>query len=237
MAQALILKAPSAMTAPGNAPRVVHSLVNGGASRRYLASAAGVVAGAAVTSVPDLAGSGVALVKAAGATAGPTMRASGRLSYMEFDGVDDRMDSQTAGPVLTQPITVLAVGRFRQMPTVTQPLFNLHTNAGGRQLAATSTGYVMGQFSTSVTSTIPVDTNWHVFTLVANGASSVLGKDETEEISNLGTASSASITLGRDGAGTAYGKIDIAELIIWPAALTLSQRQAERASLKLAHGI
>lgn len=237
MGQALILKAPSAMSAPGSAPRVVHSLVNGGASRRYLASVAGVAAGAAIISVPDLAGSGISLVKAAGATAGPTMRASGRLSYMEFDGVDDRMDSQIAGPVLAQPITVLAVGRFRVTPVVTQPLFNMHTNAGGRQLAATSTGFLMGQFSTTITSTIPIDTDWHVFTLVANGASSVMGKGETEEIGNLGTASSASITLGRDGAGTGFGKIDIAELIVWPSALTLSQRQAERASLKAAHGI
>lgn len=238
MTQALIFRAPSAMTAPGSAPRLLHSLTNAGASRRFVASTAGVAAGAAVTSLADLAGSGVPLVKnSAITTSAPTLRTTGTLSYLEFDGVDDRMDSQTATPIHAQPVTAMVVGRFRVLPTTLTPILNLHTNPSGRHLGVNSTGFLTGQFPTTATSTIAVNTSWHVYTIVANGATSVIGLDELEYTGDLGTGSTASITLGRDGTGTGYGKIDIAELIMWPSALSLSQRQAERANLKAAYGI
>lgn len=235
MVDALIIRTPGAMTSPGNAPQHVHPLLKSGAVRRFYAGASPIAVGAPMQTLADLQGSGYGLA-AATTGAAPTRQIDGGIHFVKFDGVDDRMDS-VSGPALNQPVTVMALGRFHAVAGTAQPLVNLHTSQGGRYVGMSSGGFLAGQFSTTVVSTTPVDFNWHIFTLVANGASSVIGLDNTETTGDMGTSGTAtSITIGRNGA-TGFSQIDLAEVIIWPTALTLAERQAERSNLAAAHGL
>jgi len=229
---ALIFRSDVAMTDPGDAPRVARNVVNPGALRRFLPDALPLEVGDLVTSIPDLAGSGVPLNAHAGnADNAPTLRRSDAITYMEFDGINDRLNSGSSSPVQNQPITVMVVGRFRSLAAAV-PIINLHTNASGRHIGVHGTGFITGAFGSSVVSTIPADTGWHVFTMIANGASSILAQDDVEQTVNLGTAASSSITLGRDTAGTGYAQINVGEILIFPTALTPGQRAAERESMR-----
>lgn len=235
MVNALVLRAPTAMSAPGAAPRIVHPLLKSGAIRRYLASTSTVAAGSVAQTLTDLTGSGATL-SAATTGASPTMRESGAIRYLEFDGVNDRMDS-SSGPTNAQPLTLMVVGRFQGANKAAQILTNLHANAGGRAISRTSGGFIQAGFPTGVTTTIAADNNWHVFTMVANGASSLAAMDSTSQTADFGTGAAGGMTLGRNGDGVTFDTINIAEIIVWPTALTPTERAAEIANLKAAHGI
>ncbi|MCI9872642.1 hypothetical protein [Arthrobacter humicola] len=65
----------------------------------------------------------------------------------------------------------------------------------------------------------------------------MLGMDGTAVTADLGASATGGLTMGRDIAGTGWSKIDLAEIVVWPSALTPTQRTDERANLKAAHGI
>jgi hypothetical protein len=68
-------------------------------------------------------------------------------------------------------------------------------------------------------------TSWQVFSTLANGANSNARRNGSESvIGNAGTNNATAFAVGVDSLGSNYGKLDCAEVLIFPSALSANDR-------------
>lgn len=230
---AIIFRSDVTLSAPIG-PRVVRKLANPAVVRYYSASAATVADDNGVLSLSSSGGDNFAL-NSASTSASPVLRTDGAIPHLHFDGVNDRMDASIGR---SQPMTLMVVARVPSAPEGNFNLGNLHTVPGGRGILITPARTVSAQFPSLVSTGISVaDGGWHIFTLVVNGTSSIVGVDDAEVTGDLGSGTAAGFTIGRDGAGTGFAEMDISEIIFWPSALNTVGRGWERDSIRKFYGI
>lgn len=212
--------------------RHVRTLANPGADRYYSAAAASANPGETVAALDAHAGSAVALNAVGGS---PTFQQDGLVSYLSFDGVNDRMDAVYSR---NQPLTVLTVGRFPTLPALNTSVTNLFTTPSGRGIQVLGSA-VTAQFPTLKNApTLSVTAGqWFIAALAVNGATSEVAVDALYEVGNVGTGAAGGITVGRNAGGSGFTAMDIAEIIVWPAFLNHAQRTAERNAIKAFYGI
>ncbi len=137
---------------------------------------------------------------------------------------------RTFSSPLAQPGTVFVVVRS-QSTTDSGKIFD--GVGSGRWLIQPSGGTWQIFAGSTVLSGGTADTNWHVFSLIFNGASSEVFVDGVSTITgNPGAANFDGITLGGDnGSGTSPLTGDEAEVIIYNSALGTTDRQTVEAYL------
>lgn len=221
MVKALVITAPGTITNPVG-PKFTPGLVNPGATRVTPDNAATTLASA---------NGGVAPTVTTDATYGKLIR---------FDGVDDAARVNPVPNPTPTASTVIMVARIRRAATTNQydTLCNLSGIAvASRDLTRWPDGTIRLFLGVSLTlSTVAVGTEVHVFTAVANGASSVVGVDGVEVTGNAGTNSISYAAFGDNRGGT-HAPIDILDAAFWPSALTAAQRADEVANLQQQHGL
>lgn len=186
---------------------------------------AGVTAAANTDTVQqwnDQSGNGYNLTQA---TAGkrPTLLTGIRNGkpVIRFDGVDDAIAA--VATTLPQPMTIFLVGK-----NTLGTFFDSGDVSANRLIIDKNGGSSIWRFyaSTNITGGT-ADTNYHVFTAVANGASSLLEVDTTQVASgNPGASSFTIINLGSLQGGVNVPLTgDIAEILIYNSALSSTNRQ------------
>lgn len=162
----------------------------------------------------------------------PLLRRSGAEAWIDFDGANDSLKLATFAP--TAGFTVAIVARVQSTAFAT--LVNL-TNAGGTDMQMVSQPLAgsakfdirnnpTARLALSDTTKNPGDGNWHVLAGVFNGASSVVAFDGLSTAGAIGTGNANRFSLGDTNMGALGGVIpnyDVAEVIIWPTALTGAQ--------------
>lgn len=164
----------------------------------------------------------------------PQMREAGvDPAHVRFDGTNDAV-SVSFGATLTQPTTMVVAARLRATPagsfgvicdglgTSTQRHALQVVNAGGGSyLWRTNAG-------ANLDSLVAVDTtDWHIFTMVHDGASSKFRVDGVERTGNAGTQSMLGLVLGsRYDLGSSWANCDIHAVQIHDSALTTPEIEA-----------
>lgn len=146
------------------------------------------------------------------------------LPVVRFDGIDDRLRS---GFVLADPHTVFTVGVWRNAYSASDRVMldgvNGWDGAFYRQSSTTVHLYVGAVDAGLIVTTTPQ--SWHYYTAIFNGASSSLRVDGgTPGTGNPGTASPGGIHMARQGGGTEYSAVDVAEILIYNSALGATDR-------------
>lgn len=153
---------------------------------------------------------------------------SGR-KVVRFNGVDQRMDipMDLAGAKTLVVVGKLNKAGFSQYLVTGGggPSFNLYNGGSGKW-----TGYV----GASLASTVNGDTNWHVFIMVSNGASSVLSVDGVESVGNAGTFAPNNLRLAASGT---YFACDFHAVEIHNYAADATQRAGILASMKTRYNL
>lgn len=182
--------------------------------------------GAAATAWKNRVSGGAALSVTSGS---PTFRSVDGHQYITFDGVDDAM-SET-GILLAQPSTLIVVGRYRNT-TSGQYLIGPTQSGGNRNTLANNGGkYNLYAGNPSLTSTVSVDTVWHLFRAQFNGTSSINAVDTTVTAGQGGPESRRGIRIGQNEQATAFSAVDIAEVIIYNRVLTSDEVAAISAAM------
>lgn len=140
------------------------------------------------------------------------------LPVVRFDGSNDRMSTATF-TAIAQPVTVFCVAKSSALTgaqyfdTTNRPLFG--TNATPR--------HTLYAGSSILTSAAAADTDWHVYSCIFNGASSIARRDGTSIITgNPGTQSFGNVLyVGGDPISLTSAPLngDIAELGVYNSAL------------------
>jgi hypothetical protein len=154
-----------------------------------------------------------------------------------FDGVDDFLE--TAAVSIAQPYTTYVVYRCTAIgQQIVVAGSNVATTAGGVNLiihrsasdnSGINAGTLYGPFS--------VNTSWQIFGTLANGASSRVYRNGV--MSAAGDAGTNSISLLRIGRSSlaAYFNGDIAEVLVFPAALSAENRRRIEGYLSVKYNI
>lgn len=177
--------------------------------------------GAAVDACADAFGNGNALSQASG-TLQPLYRANGGPNgrpALEFDGTDDNL-SNASGVIDAQPYTVLCV--CKGDVAANRVPWSLNTNAFLYSFTSTTGKLNAGS---DVTFNCVV-TNWNIFGVVLNGASSFINVNGVVTTGNAGTGHSPRLSMGCYGnASGFYWDGMVAELITYSAAFDQSDVQ------------
>jgi hypothetical protein len=182
--------------------------------------------GAAVTSWPDSSGNGRNAVQATGANQPlyKTAIVNGQ-PVVRFDGSNDSL----VGPTVTQaqPVTIIACGKFRGPRAGNDPLFATDTNALNLFWSNTNELSLFTGSAVACALTVPTITaTFHTFSAIFNGASSELRADGgTASTGSPGTIAFAGNKLQLASGGGAFAAVDIAEVLVFPAALSTVNRQ------------
>jgi hypothetical protein len=206
-------------------PVAIDALPVSGASRRFVAKYATVSAGQPVTTLATI-GTRAGDLAAAGTSTAPVLRTSGGRTYLEFDGTDDELicTSTDSAAIGAAPFTSYIVARMRAANTngVYWPLVN---HGGGFGITTANTGAAL--YRGAVTADFAtLDTNWHVFYGVFNGASSLAKRDAAAPVTgNAGTAAIVTLSLGTKAASgnATRPPLDIAEMGMFDRALTAAE--------------
>lgn len=203
--------------------------------RRYSVFSANGAEGDPVYSLPNLGTAGGSIGVAAGDTA-PTLGMRGSILALQTSGsASKRLFDAPADQLGTGPITIYGVACVGTASTEISSFLGWGATAN-TGIRVTTDGKLNatrgGQFGTSISvhSGLP----WSVFVLVANGASSVLRKDSTEQNGTLGTSTVNALPFGLGGRSI---QADFAEAGLFDYALTLAERDALVSRLRTQYGI
>lgn len=187
--------------------------------------------GTAVTSWPVMEGSATG----AGFTiaGSPTHRIDGVVEYVETDGVDDALSYVSPR---SQPSTTILVAKTFAL---TSGLTLFGSTSGSTALS--TVGITSGNFVAYAGANIvgpAADYGWHVFSVVYNGASSVLRIDGVQVATgNPGTNTSGGIRHGGNSTLSAFSRVGVSESIHYTGAKTAGELAAIEAALMGAYGI
>lgn len=203
----------------------------------YEAGSLNLADGTAVSSWTDISGNGHDAVQATGSKQ-PIYKVNiaGGRPVIRFDGSDDFLATAAYGADLAQPNTIIVVVRHATI-TATRFVFDgqgsTKRHAMYHDNAATNFRIYAGGTATSQTR----DTNWNVRTGLYNGASSLASKNGSTTAASVGTQAIAGLNIGAeyDNIGTLDG--DIAELLVYHAALSTTDRQTLERWLGAKYGI
>lgn len=157
---------------------------------------------------------------------------------VRFDGSDDRMAASFA---LVQPTTVFIVGK--KANTTQHGYFVDGITATGLILSDNNAVPVSSSVwrlyaGSGVETAITIDTSFHVFGGIANGASSLISVDGATTSGNAGASNANGITLGSIGSqDAAFLNGDLAEVVIYDSALSDANRNKVESYLGTKYGI
>lgn len=149
---------------------------------------------------------------------------------IRFDGVDDFLNRVTfVSGALTQPVTFVFVCSLPTNTTGNEYLFDGETVRTALIREALQYNFFAGLEEQVGT----VTTEIAQYTLVADGASSKIRKDQTDlHTINAGTLGMNGLIFGANFVPGEFGDVDIAEFIIYEKALTAQERTDVEAYLK-----
>lgn len=144
-----------------------------------------------------------------------------------FNGSNSALAASFGGFFFMQPITCFAV--FSSSNTTNQQIVCGGSTVSSRDLIVQrgSTGAFAGINMGAGYFPIESRTGFQLICTIANGSQSLVSRNgEVEFIGNAGTNAIDGIFLGHSGTGTAFLNGDIAEVIVLPYAVNISQRRA-----------
>lgn len=161
---------------------------------------------------------------------------SGGGRALRSDGVDDL--ATAVGLATNQPVTFVMVARLTAVPNDSTE-FIIGRAAGTAFNIQTTTANTRWQLSAGANLPGPVaatpDTNWHVFIVVLNGASSVF---QIDTVSVTGNGGDLGITQLRIGAGaSSFAAAEYKRLEIHAGAFDATQRETIRAEMAARYGV
>ena len=147
-----------------------------------------------------------------------------------FDGTNDGM---TGTMTLSQPFTIITVAKH-DVTGSTQSVFH-----GANCSLGIQGGVGFFLYAGAVISSAGSNTNFNINTHIFNGTSSAIFSDEVSLVSgNANTAGVANFSIGfRSGSNDEFVDGDIAEIIVFSAALTTAQREQVEAYLNNKYSI
>lgn len=148
------------------------------------------------------------------------------LAVVRFDGVDDAM--HTAAFTLNQPLHYFLAVKLVTDPGGTDCYFDGNTADSVLLYNAATIGTVrMYAGSAGPTKTSVTWTNFRVLSAKYNGASSELSIDgDTAATGNTGAQNAGGVTLGARQTDSAGANADIAEVLVYPSALSTPDKDA-----------
>jgi hypothetical protein len=157
----------------------------------------------------------------------PTLRTNGinGKQILEFDGSDDMLTA-SFGTTITQPDQIFTVAKKRSSGSSSRETIHETSTNPGRQLLDSDGDSTWRIFAgNNLDSGTNDDTSAHVYTTLYNGSNSVLRRDGVQIASgNAGTEDLPSFRVGADHSPAHYGDYDIAEILIYDADLSDSDR-------------
>lgn len=177
--------------------------------------------GASVTTWPDLSGNGYNLTKIAGTTNAVLRKTGGLILAGGLPVIQFAGSGFAAGAVFGDPCTTFAVAQSSPSPGAGVTVLWAYSFAQTTQLISYSSQWVYYETTFSYPVDGSVDGNPHIFTGVDNGASSAIRVDGSASTGTLGTGdSNSALSVGSGSAGTSNWAGSIAEVIIYPSALS-----------------
>jgi hypothetical protein len=159
----------------------------------------------------------------------PTYQTAELNALPVVDGVDDRL---SAAFTLAQPTTVFIVAQYHAARSANDTLFD-----GGPGLMNSMRAYRVvtgislyaGGTLEDVALAMDVQTSYHYYTAIFNGASSSLKADEgTADTGSPGTASPSGFTLASHGNVGEFGPVNVAEAFIFDSSLSAGDQTSMR---------
>lgn len=193
----------------------------------------GITSAAGAVSQWDDASLNVRHLKQATGAAQPALQADGSIL---FDGTSDflKCDAFT----LVQPETVYFLGR-QVTWTLNDYLYDGNTaNTGAIIQYSASPNILLGAATSTAENTDLAVNTYGVVTAVLNGANSLVQVNNgTAATGDIGTRDLAGFTLGASGGGTAFGNIQVKEVIVFSAAHDATTRARVIAYLSRVGGL
>ncbi len=139
-----------------------------------------------------------------------------------FDGSNDYLS--VASFSLVQPTTVFAVFRALVVNSSPNAVFD-GTGADSMELREGSGSAYEVYAGAFLTQTMPAETtSYHIISVLFNGGSSSVSKDNVNFASgNAGASNAGGLNLGRYGGGSRFLNISFAEFAVWNRTLNLSE--------------
>jgi len=189
---------------------------------------------------PDLSGNGRNATAGAGQQPLIVANAINGRQARRFDGINDYF--QSASALATTTGTIFAVSQFTDMVVVDRAIFQVGTNATKASVGLSihnnraRKSFIFG--STDIVGT--ATTNATSMCCVFNSSGNTYYQEGTlvGSVSVTGISCGAGFTVGslRDGSFTTFYKGDIAEVLVFPTALSTTNRQAVEAYLRTKWG-
>ncbi|KQQ22871.1 hypothetical protein ASF48_06965 [Rathayibacter sp. Leaf299] len=164
------------------------------------------------------------------ATGGVIFQNTNGLKSFVFDGTNGRMDAAIA--TVPQAYTKLILARY---VTAAASKVLVGGSSGSNNIASTSTSKISMTNGTTLSHTATVDTAWHLFTAVSDGASSQIWVDDVTLGGAAGASGQIELRLAANGGLTSFANVKIAAVFVYPRSLTPSEVAAVRAYAKVAY--
>jgi len=156
---------------------------------------------------------------------------------VRFDGVDDAL---AVAFTLPQPVHLFIVAQYRMFVADATVIDGNQVNTMRLyRTAATTIKQYAGVVGPALTTTPAA---WHIYTCLFSGAASELRAESDSPVTgNVGTASGGGVTIGATGLSGgnrfSFGAVDVAEVVVYSAALSTSDRRGVEAYLGTKYGI
>lgn len=181
---------------------------------------------------PDLSGNGRNATQATTANqpAIVTNVRNGR-QIRRFDGINDQM--LVGLTVSNTPFTVVMVTYLTGPSTAFRVSFAMGGNVFGIGYNSTPAAYAFSSSGLTITKARP--TTFELISCVSNGASSFFSVDGVSTTGTIAAHASNALNLGTNGIGSFFTQ-DLAEILIFPTALSTTNRQAVESYLRTKWG-
>jgi hypothetical protein len=138
-----------------------------------------------------------------------------------FDGSNDSME-KVFGAALTQPFTVFLSARLKSV-AVDQRLTASSVAAEWSGSYNNAGNVYRMQAGTLLDHSATPDTSFHVWSMLFNGVSSKIGIDGVSVGGDAGAGGATGISIGRNGANSAWGNVEISEVLVYDAGLSATE--------------
>ncbi|PPG53422.1 hypothetical protein C5C41_06770 [Rathayibacter sp. AY1E9] len=152
------------------------------------------------------------------ASGGPLVKSTSGLRRVLFDGVDDKMDAPIAA--VPQAYSKVVLARY---VTAAASKVLVGGTSGSNNIASTSTSKVSMTNGTTLAHTATVDSGWHLYTAVSNGASSQIWVDDQIVGGAAGSSGQVELRLAANGGLTSYSNVEVCMVLVYPRSLTPSE--------------
>lgn len=149
---------------------------------------------------------------------------------LQFNGTDNTIFRNPF--VLAQPYTVFIVGKFITADATQRTFFS-----GGAAMAFDSQASKFRFYAGTSLYHGSQDTNNHIFTIVGNGNTSHIVIDTTDNAGAAGATGFGYLYIGSYGAGSTWGNINLAEMLIFNSDLSDANRAIVLAELNNKYAI